>query len=122
MTLPDRLSLRGLQARGRHGVLPEERKAGQTFVVDLTLGLDTRGVAASDELTTTVDYGLLAKRVVDVVHGEPVNLIETLAERIADVCLADSRIEEVEVTVHKPEAPIQVPFEDVSITVVRGRP
>jgi dihydroneopterin aldolase len=111
--------LTGLRVHGRHGVLPEEREQGQDFVVDAVLKLDTRGAAATDDLAQTVDYGVLAQRLADVVTGEPVDLIETLACRLADVCLTDLRVFEVEVTVHKPGAPIAVPFEDVSVTVVR---
>ena len=115
----DRISLRGLRVHGRHGVLPEERENGQDFVVDATLRLDTRAAAASDDLADTVDYGTLAQRLADVVAGEPCDLIETLAARLAEVCLAHPRVFEVEVTVHKPSAPIEVPFDDVSVTVVR---
>jgi dihydroneopterin aldolase len=120
--MTDRVALRGLRGRGRHGVFPKEREEGQTFLIDVVLSLDTSKAAADDDLGTTVDYGAVATRVVEVVEGEPVNLIETLAQRIADACLADTRIEEVEVTVHKPDAPIAVPFDDVSVTIARSRP
>jgi dihydroneopterin aldolase len=115
----DRITLTGLRVRGRHGVLPEEREDGQEFVVDAVLKLDTRAAAAGDDLALTVDYGVLAGRLGEVVAGDPVDLLETLACRLADVCLADPRVFEVEVTVHKPQAPIAVPFDDVSVTVVR---
>jgi dihydroneopterin aldolase len=115
----DRITLRGLRVHGRHGVLPAERANGQEFVVDATLKLDTRRAAGSDDLADTVDYGALAQRLAEVVAGEPCDLIETLAARLADVCLAHPEVFEVEVTVHKPSAPIQVPFDDVSVTVVR---
>ncbi|MDJ0343976.1 dihydroneopterin aldolase [Streptomyces sp. H10-C2] len=118
----DRVALRGLKARGNHGVFPREREQGQTFVVDLVLGLDTAPAAASDDLTKTVHYGVVAEEVVDVVKGEPVDLIETLAQRIADQCLKHEAVQEVEVTVHKPDAPITVPFDDVTITITRRRP
>lgn len=117
----DRLALRGLRARGRHGVLARERAEGQTFVVDAVLGLDTRAAAATDELDRTVDYGALAGRLVAVVEGEPVRLIETLAQRLAGECLAEPGVTEVEVTVHKPEAPLPLSFEDVTVTIQRGR-
>ena len=93
----DRVALRGLKARGHHGVFPKEREEGQTFIVDLVLGLDTRPAAADDDLTKTVHYGIVAEEVVAVVEGEPVNLIETLAERIARTCLKHEGVEEVEV-------------------------
>jgi dihydroneopterin aldolase len=118
----DRVALRGLRAPGHHGVFEHEREKGQTFVVDLVLSLDTAPAAASDDLTRTVHYGVVAEEVVAVVTGEPVNLIETLAQRIADQCLKHDAVQEVEVTVHKPEAPITVPFDDVTITINRRRP
>ena len=118
----DRVTLRGLSVRGHHGVFPHEREDGQTFVVDLVLGLDTGPAAAEDDLERTVHYGVLAEQVAAVVSGEPVNLIETLAQRIADTCLGHHMVEEVEVTVHKPDAPITVPFEDVTVTISRRRP
>lgn len=117
----DRVALRGLRGYGRHGVLPSERANGQPFLVDVELGLDTRRAAKSDDLTDTVDYAGLADRVVALVEGEPVNLIETLAERIAALCLEPAGVEQVQVTVHKPEAPVTVAFEDVSVTIMRSR-
>ncbi|MCX5332438.1 MULTISPECIES: dihydroneopterin aldolase [unclassified Streptomyces] len=117
----DRVALRGLKARGHHGVFPREREEGQTFIVDLVLGLDTRPAAADDDLSKTAHYGIVAEEVVAVVEGEPVNLIETLAERIAQACLKHEEVQEVEVCVHKPDAPITVPFDDVTITITRSR-
>jgi 7,8-dihydroneopterin aldolase/epimerase/oxygenase len=117
----DRIALRGLRAVGHHGVYAEERANGQPFVVDVTLELDTSAAAASDDVADTVHYGELAQRVVKVVTGEPVNLLETLAQRIAEVCLAAAAVDRVEVTVHKPEAPVGVPFDDVAVTIVRRR-
>ena len=118
----DRVTLRGLSVRGHHGVFAHEREDGQTFVVDLVLGLDTAPAAASDDLELTVHYGVLAEQVAAVIAGEPVDLIETLAQRIADTCLGHEVVEEVEVTVHKPDAPITVPFDDVTVTITRRRP
>lgn len=121
MTALDAITVRGIRARGRHGVLPAERELGQEFTVDVTLYLDTAQAAATDDLTRTVDYGELATRLAAVVSGEPVKLIETLAERLAQVCLSYERVEEVEVSVHKPAAPIPVPFDDVVVTIRRRR-
>lgn len=118
----DRVTLRGLRIRGHHGVFAHEREDGQTFVVDLVLSLDTAPAAAGDDLTRTVHYGVVAEEVAAVVAGEPVDLIETLAQRIADTCLGHERVQEVEVTVHKPQAPITVPFDDVTVTITRRRP
>jgi dihydroneopterin aldolase len=117
----DRVALRGVRARGRHGVLPAERAGGQWFVVDLVLELDARPAAAADDLTLTADYGALAREVVAVVEGEPVDLLETLAERLAALCLERPLVDAVEVTVHKPQAPLDVPFDDVAVTVRRSR-
>jgi 7,8-dihydroneopterin aldolase/epimerase/oxygenase len=117
----DRIALIGLRARGFHGVFDEERRQGQDFVVDVVLMLDTMRAASLDDVAVTADYGTVARRVVDVITGEPVNLIETLAQRVADACFLDAVVDEVQVTVHKPQAPIPVPFDDVSVTVVRSR-
>ena len=117
--MPDRITLTGLRVRGWHGVLPEERRDGQDFVVDAVLHLDLRAAGSSDDLARTVHYGVLAEELAAVVAGEPVDLLETLAARLAEVCLAAGPVERVEVTVHKPQAPIAVPFADVSVTVVR---
>jgi dihydroneopterin aldolase len=117
----DRVALRGLRGFGRHGVLPAERSLGQWFGVDVELGLDTRSAAAGDDLGETVDYSAVASDVVALIEGEPVNLIETLAQRIAEVCLVRPGVMQVEVTVHKPAAPVSVPFDDVSVTILRSR-
>jgi 7,8-dihydroneopterin aldolase/epimerase/oxygenase len=119
--VPDRIALRGVTARGRHGWFPHERENGQRFSVDVVLGVDTRSAAATDDLVETVDYGILAEKIAGVVAGQPVKLLETLAQRIAEVCLGEDRVEDVEVTVHKPEAPVAVPFDDVAVTIRRTR-
>lgn len=115
----DTVALTGLRVWGRHGVLPEERRDGQDFVVDVELSLDTRPAAASDDLADTVDYARLADGLAAVVAGDPVDLIETLASRLAEVCLADDRVISAKVTVRKPSAPIPHAFSDVAVTVVR---
>ncbi|WP_210507691.1 dihydroneopterin aldolase [Naasia sp. SYSU D00057] len=118
----DRISLRGLRVFGRHGVLPFEREQGQDFLIDLDLAVDLRSAAASDDVADTVHYGELAEEIAAVVGGEPVDLIETLAARIADAVLRHDRVREVRVTVHKPQAPITVAFGDVSVTIERTAP
>jgi dihydroneopterin aldolase len=115
----DRISLTGLRVRGFHGVLPAERDNGQDFVVDVVLHLDLRRAAASDDLRDTVHYGELAERLAAVVSGEAVQLIETLAERLAQLCLSYELVQRAQVTVHKPSAPIPLEFADVAVTVVR---
>ena len=116
--MSDAITLTGLRVRGFHGVLPEERRDGQDFLVDVVLSLDVRAAAAGDDLTATVHYGELAERLARVVEGEPVDLLETLASRLAALCLAPP-VTAVEVTVHKPSAPIGREFADVSVTVRR---
>jgi dihydroneopterin aldolase len=117
--MSDVISLTGLRVWGRHGVLPEERRDGQDFVVDVSLSVDTRDAAATDDLAATVDYAVLADGLAAVIAGEPVQLIETLAARLAEVCLADGRVISATVTVRKPSAPLQHAFSDVAVTVVR---
>lgn len=118
----DRICLLGLRAFGRHGVLDHERRDGQEFVVDAVLWLDTRPAAAADDLSLTVDYAAVAGRLAAVVSGEPVALIETLADRLAAACLAAHQaVDEVEITVHKPHAPLIQSFADVTVTIRRGR-
>ena len=115
------IELHGIALHGFHGVLEHERREGQRFVVDLVLGIDTAPAAASDDLSATVDYGSLALSVKAAVESDPVDLIETLAQRISDVCLLDSRVEWVRVTVHKPDAPIDASFRDVALTITRSK-
>jgi len=115
----DRIALTGLRVRGFHGVLPQERVDGQDFLVDVVLHLDLAPAAASDDVADTVHYGQLAERLAQVVSGEPVDLIEALADRLAAVCLSYDGVQRAEVTVHKPSAPIPLAFDDVSVTLVR---
>lgn len=117
----DRITLTGIEAVGHHGVFPFERRDGQPFRVDVTLGLDLSAAGRSDDLADTVDYGTLARQVSDDITGEPLDLIEALAERIARSCLGDGRVQAVTVTVHKPQAPIPVPFGDTCVTITRVR-
>jgi dihydroneopterin aldolase len=117
--MSDRIELVGLRVRGHHGVLEHERRDGQDFVVDVGLDVDVTVAAATDDLAKTVDYGELAVSIAAVVSGEPVDLIETLAQRIADVCLRDARVRAVDVAVHKPNAPVTVPVEDVVVRIRR---
>jgi 7,8-dihydroneopterin aldolase/epimerase/oxygenase len=118
---PDRIAVRGLTAHAHHGVYAFERENGQTFRVDAVLELDTAPAAAGDELDKTVNYAELAQRLHAVLTGEPVDLLETLAQRLADVCLADPLVDAVEITVHKPEADLGVPFDDVTVEIRRQR-
>jgi len=121
MNVADRITLTGLRASAFHGVLAHERANGQLFLIDVIVHLSLRDAGASDELAETIDYGELASRIVAAVERDPVDLIETVAERVADLVLEYPRAMRAEVTVHKPSAPIAVPFDDVSVTIVRGR-
>ena len=116
---PDRIELRGLRVFGYHGVLDSERQEGQEFVIDAVLWLDTAPAAATDDLSLTVDYAALAGRLVTIAAGPPVQLIETLAQRLADAAGAEPLAREVEITVHKPQAPVGHPFGDVAVTIRR---
>lgn len=120
--MTDELAVLGIECFGHHGVFDFEKREGQVFVIDLVLGIDTRPAAASDDLWDTADYGSLVAAVKNAVEHDPVDLIETLAQRIADVCLLGDRVEWARVTVHKPDAPIQATFRDVALTITRRTP
>jgi dihydroneopterin aldolase len=117
----DRIELRGLRVRGHHGVFEHEKRDGQDFLIDVTVWMDLAGAAASDDLADTLDYGALAQTAADIVAGPPRDLIETVAAEIADAVLTDGRVAAVEVTVHKPSAPIPLTFADVAVVAYRSR-
>ncbi|MET1053443.1 MAG: dihydroneopterin aldolase [Mycetocola sp.] len=119
MTTGDTITLTGLRVRAHHGVYDFERENGQDFVIDLVVGIDLQPVSASDDVSTTIHYGELAEKVAAAVAADPVDLIETVAERIATLVLAYPAALSVRVTVHKPDAPISVPFDDVAVSIVR---
>lgn len=119
--MADRIELRGLTLHGRHGVFDHERTNGQDFVVDITVWLDLIDAAASDELADTFDYAALAELAAGVVGGPARKLIEAVGGEIADKVMADARVHAVEVTVHKPAAPIPRQFADVAVVVRRSR-
>jgi dihydroneopterin aldolase/2-amino-4-hydroxy-6-hydroxymethyldihydropteridine diphosphokinase len=117
----DRIVLQGISARGTHGVLEAEKADGQTFLADVTLELDLRPAGQSDDLARTVNYAEVAEQAVAVLTGASLDLIETVAERIAAAALEHGLVEAVEVTIHKPEAPVGVPFGDVQVSIRRER-
>ncbi|OBK12747.1 dihydroneopterin aldolase [Mycobacterium asiaticum] len=119
--MADRIELRGLTIRGRHGVFEHERENGQDFVVDITVWMDLARAAASDDLADTYNYAQLAQLAADIVGGTPRNLIETVGAEIADAVMKDERLHAVEVTVHKPHAPISQEFDDVAVVTRRSR-
>lgn len=118
----DRIELRGLTVRGHHGVFDFEKRDGQDFVVDITVWMNLRPAAETDDLTRTLHYGELAERAAAVVSGPARDLIETVSAEIADVVLAhDPRVDAVEVVLHKPSAPIPLAFDDVAVVAYRER-
>jgi dihydroneopterin aldolase len=121
-TRRDRITVTGITAHAHHGVYGWEREKGQTFTVDVVLELDTRAAAAGDDLERTVNYAELAQGLHGILTGAPVDLLETLAQRMADACLANALVDAVEITVHKPDAELGVPFTDVTVAIRRERP
>ncbi|SKC67002.1 dihydroneopterin aldolase [Okibacterium fritillariae] len=115
----DTIQLTGLRVRAHHGVYDFERENGQDFVIDVTVWLDLARAAASDDVSTTIHYGELAESIARAVAGDPVDLIETVAERVATLVLSYPAAERTRVTVHKPDAPISVPFADVAVSIER---
>jgi dihydroneopterin aldolase len=119
--MADRIELRGLTVRGQHGVFDHERANGQDFVIDIIVWIELADAAASDSLADTYDYATLAQRAADIVAGPPRNLIETVGAEIADFVMDDERVHAVEVTVHKPQAPVPQQIADVAVVVRRSR-
>lgn len=117
----DRIVVEGIEVWGRHGVLAHERELGQRFVVDVAIEADLVAAGESDHLDDTLDYGVLAARVRDVVAGGPYRLIEAVAARVADACLEDPRVTAADVVVHKPAAPLSVTVRDVRVELRRER-
>jgi dihydroneopterin aldolase/2-amino-4-hydroxy-6-hydroxymethyldihydropteridine diphosphokinase len=119
--MTDRIHLRGVEAFGYHGVLPDEKRDGQPFVVDVVMDLDLATAGGSDELDDTVSYAEIAGEVVARITGPSFDLIERLAEVVADDVLRHRLVDAATVTVHKPQAPVGHPFTDVAVEVHRTR-
>ncbi|OKL54185.1 hypothetical protein BSZ39_05550 [Bowdeniella nasicola] len=119
--MSDAITLTGITAHAHHGVFAEEKHNGQTFIADVTYWLDTRPAARGDDLDETVSYAEVAEAVADALVRGSLDLIETLAENIARRVLAFEQVDKVEVTIHKPQAPIAVTFSDVTLTITRTR-
>jgi len=117
----DRIDLRGISGHGHHGVFEHERRDGQTFRADVSIALDLGPAAENDDLEATVDYGKLSQQLHDVITGDPADLIESVALRMVDLCLAHPQVRWASVTVHKPEAPVEVAIDDVSVTIERSK-
>lgn len=130
--MADRIRLEGLAATGYHGVFDHEKRDGQQFICDVTIWTDFTHAAETDDLAHTVDYGAVAQTAHDIITGEPRDLIETVASEIAEALLAADDvaaseqkrtplIHAVEVTIHKPNAPIPLTFSDAAVTARRSR-
>lgn len=119
--MTDCIELTGIEVFARHGVYPKEKERAHVFKVDVVVFTDLSTAGASDDLDDTIDYGLLASEIREVVGSEDHQLIETVAERVAAVTLAHDRAERVRVTIHKPEAPVDVALTDVSVTIERSQ-
>lgn len=117
----DRVAVRGVRGRGTHGVLAQEKRDGQEFSVDVVMHVPTLRAGRSDDLADAVDYSVVAAVAHRILTGPSLDLVETVAERIAAAVMADPRLVAVDVTVHKPQAPVGVPFDDVTVTVRRTR-
>jgi dihydroneopterin aldolase len=115
----DRILIRGLREQGVHGVLPEERVRPQAFEVDLELHVDLAKAGASDDLADTVDYGGVCDAVTKVVASESYQLLERLAQRIADVCRSDPRVMAVVVEVRKLDPPVDAQVDHVAVRIQR---
>ncbi|GHD45466.1 dihydroneopterin aldolase [Mycetocola manganoxydans] len=122
MTTGDSIILTGLRVRAHHGVYDFERENGQDFLIDLTVGVDLSAASTTDDVAETIHYGELAERVAAAVASDPVDLIETVAERVAALVLSYPAARRVRVTVHKPDAPIPIPFTDVAVSIERFAP
>jgi len=120
--MSNQITITGISATGYHGVFPDERKNGQEFIVDIKLFFDLIPAGESDDLTKTINYASVADLAVEEITGEPVSLIDALATRICKRLLKEFAIlESVEVTVHKPSAPVDVKFTDIAVTIERHR-
>lgn len=118
----DCIKLDGMEFYGYHGCLPAERRAGQAFFVDVRLYLDLQTAGLHDDLSATVNYAEVFATIRDIVEGEPVNLIETVAECIAAAILREyPPVSVIDVTVHKPSAPIPGKFRDAAVSLTRKR-
>lgn len=120
--MADRITLTGLRVQANHGVFDHEKRDGQEFVVDVTVWLELSAAAETDKVADTLDYGELATRVATIVGGPSRDLIETVATEVAeDLMRWSPSLHAAEVTIHKPSAPIPLPFDDVAVTIRRSR-
>lgn len=117
----DRLELKGIEVYAKHGVLQHEQEKAQVFKVDVTAYTDLSRPGDTDDLSDALDYSTLALEVREAVGSESYKLIETVAAKVSDVVMSHPQVVRSVVTIHKPAAPIDIVFEDVSVTVDRSR-
>jgi len=118
----DRITLTRIGVFAYHGVFEEESRLGQRFYISLSLRLDLSEAGRNDDLSATVSYADIAQRVQEIAVGERFQIIEALAEAIAGAVLVEfPRVQEVEVTVEKPNAAVAALLENIAVTIARGR-
>ena len=120
--MTDRIFIKGLALHAYHGVMPYEGKVGQTFTIDLALDIDLSAAARTDKVADTVSYDKVVGCVATAFVAQKFRLIEAAAGKVADAVLAAfPAVRKVEVTIHKPHAPIAATFNDVGVTLARSR-
>ena len=122
--MTQKIEIRGLRIFGHHGVMEHERQNGQYFIVDAKIWIDSERAAATDDISNTVSYAEIAQLISKNVGQNPVNLLETLSQRLADEVLfaASPWATKVKITVSKPDAPIDLFFDTVAVTASAKKP
>ncbi len=120
--MSDTVFVTGLSLHAYHGVMQHESEVGQTFKLDLVLDIDLSAASHSDKLVDTVGYDQVVEVASSVFCAQRYRLVETAAGAVADAVLdAFPKVTAVEVTVHKPHAPVAATFDDVGVTIARSR-
>ena len=119
--MKDRIDLRGIEVLAKHGVLEHEQEKAQVFKVDVSAYTDLTRPGETDDLADALDYSTLALDVREVVGSESYQLLETVAAKVADSVMSHTQVVRAVVTIHKPDAPLDLVFEDVSVTIERSR-
>lgn len=118
--MSDLISIKGIKGFGYHGIFDFERRDGQEFFVDIEVVINLQDASKSDDLQDSIDYGLLTTIAREEIEGEPLNLIERLAGRIADRIMGQfPQAKSVSITVHKPSAPVSEDVTDIAVTINR---
>jgi dihydroneopterin aldolase len=120
--MSDRIFITGLSLHAFHGVMPHEGKVGQSFTLDLALDIDLAAAARSDKVADTVSYDKVVEVADRAFSSRRFRLIEAAGGAVADAVLASfPRVRAIDVTIHKPHAPIPAIFTDVGVTISRKR-